>query len=234
MKLLILSDIHSNIDSLEAILKREWDSDRIYCAGDLVDVGFHPKEVIACVRANRIISVRGNHDKRVVHTFRSGRHLEEVPNEELTWPIVNARALDEKDIQYLEALPEQIGFQLDDFSYSMQHLYKGYETIAGDVEFDAFWQKQTREESQNNGQRRLIFGHTHRQEVMAVSSGCLWMNPGSVGYNRPDDPSIAARYITITDGRIDLKCLEHEKSMSRTTLGQLFAERYPSGREKMK
>ncbi|WJH32178.1 metallophosphatase family protein [Paenibacillus sp. CC-CFT747] len=138
MKLLILSDVHSNVDSLEAIIRKEKDSDLIYCAGDLVDVGFYPQEVIDCIRENKIISVKGNHDELVIQTFRSGKHLEDLPDDQLTWPIVNARKLKESSIAYLETLPKQIDFQFDEVSYSLQHLYKGYETIGSLQEFMVF------------------------------------------------------------------------------------------------
>lgn len=231
MKLLLLSDIHSNMDSLEAILRRENDSDVIYCAGDLVDVGFYPQEVLDCVRANNIISVKGNHDEKVIQAFRSGKHLKDLPPDQLTWPIVNARKLNESSIAYLESLPEQIDFQLGEIAYSMRHLYKGYETIGSYYEFSSFWNDQTQDKYRDVPKKRMIFGHTHRQCVTYVHNDCLWMNPGSVGYNRPDDPSIAAHYITITDGRIDLRSIVHEKSVSRNELGRLFTLRYQNNRE---
>ncbi|MDF2650488.1 MAG: metallophosphoesterase [Paenibacillus sp.] len=224
MKLLIISDIHSNIDSLEAILQKEKNCDLIYCAGDLVDVGFHPQEVIDCVRENKIISVRGNHDELVIQMFRSGKHLEDLPNEELTWPIINARKLDESSITYLENLPKQIDFQIGEIAYGIQHLYKGYDTIGSYNEFMNFWNQQTIEESSLYLKKRLIFGHTHKQCVTYFHNDCLWMNPGSVGYNRPDDPSIAAHYITITNGNIELNQVEHKKSITRQEMGRLFAE----------
>jgi predicted phosphodiesterase len=39
MKLLILSDIHSNWAALQSVLEAESDSDKILCLGDLVDYG---------------------------------------------------------------------------------------------------------------------------------------------------------------------------------------------------
>lgn len=228
MKLLILSDIHSNMDSLEAILVREKNSDLIYCAGDLVDVGFYPQEVIDCIQENKIMSVKGNHDELVIETFRSGKHLQDLPIEELTWPIINARQLNESSITYLENLPKQIDFQIDDIAYRLQHLYKDYETIGSYPEFISFWSHQTKEKNGYFQKKRMIFGHTHRQCVTYVHNDCLWMNPGSVGYNRPDDPSIAAHYMTITDGSIELKHVEHEKSIPQHELRRLFAERYQS------
>lgn len=230
MKLLILSDIHSNMDSLEAILAREKDSDLIYCAGDLVDVGFYPQEVIDCIRENKIMSVRGNHDELVIDTFRSGKHLQDLPIDELTWPIINARKLNESSIAYLESLPKQIQFQIDDIAYRLQHLFKDYETIGSYPEFISFWNHQTKDKNRNDQKKRLIFGHTHRQCVTYVRNDCLWLNPGSVGYNRPDDPSIAAHYITITNGSIELMHVEHEKSIPQHELRRLFAKRYQGGK----
>lgn len=231
MKLLIISDVHSNIDSLEAILHKEKDSDLIYCAGDLVDVGFYPKEVIECVHEHNIISVRGNHDDLVIRTFRSGKHREDLPNEEVTWPIVNARKLSEDDIQFLEQLPEKIQFTADGIDYCMQHLYKGYDLVVNNYQFSEFWFQQTGERVEEGAdKKRMIFGHTHRQMMAYVHNDRLWMNPGSVGYNRDDDPSIAAHYMTVTNGVVELKNLVHDKSMPRDRLRELFAERYPSER----
>ncbi|HZG58831.1 metallophosphoesterase family protein [Paenibacillus sp.] len=226
MKLLILSDIHSNLYSLEAIVHKERDSDVMYCAGDLVDVGFHPQEVIDCIQANNMIAVRGNHDEIVIRAFRSGKHLEDLPPHELTWPIVNARQLNEASIAFLERLPAHLEFEADGIAYSMQHLFHGYDTIDSRHAFMDFWNRQTGGRPVCGKEKRLIFGHTHKQCVAYFHSGCLWMNPGSVGYNRPEDPSIAAHYITITDGRIELHWLEHARSLSRQDMSRRFAEVY--------
>lgn len=58
----------------------------------------------------------------------------------------------------------------------------------------------------------MIFGHTHRRAIHYLSNHELWMNPGSISYRRPDDPSKEAHYMTITDGRIDMKSLQYDRS----------------------
>ena len=50
MKLLIISDIHGNIDALEAVWAADGWADQIYCAGDLTDYGVFPKQVIAWLK----------------------------------------------------------------------------------------------------------------------------------------------------------------------------------------
>ena len=65
MKRALISDIHSNIESLEAVLAdiREQAVDEIYCLGDLVGYGLFPMQVIDLLRERRIPCVRGNHDR---------------------------------------------------------------------------------------------------------------------------------------------------------------------------
>jgi len=85
MKILILSDIHSNIYALESIWESERDSDRIYCTGDLVDYGPYPKEVLNWVRDHDVICTQGNHDKWLVLNYRSGNLFDRITPEERTW-----------------------------------------------------------------------------------------------------------------------------------------------------
>ena len=64
MKLAIISDIHSNLQAFEAVLKHinEQKADRIISIGDLIDYGGQPNEVVSKVRELGIESVTGNHE----------------------------------------------------------------------------------------------------------------------------------------------------------------------------
>lgn len=61
MKLLVISDIHSNYGALLAVAHAE-KPDGIWCLGDLVDYGPEPAEVVQWVRHNANQCVLGNHD----------------------------------------------------------------------------------------------------------------------------------------------------------------------------
>lgn len=63
MRALVLSDIHGNLDALEAVLAAAPGCDTVWNLGDLVGYGACPNEVIARVRAMGAINVRGNHDR---------------------------------------------------------------------------------------------------------------------------------------------------------------------------
>lgn len=63
VRLLLLSDIHSNLEALEACLDAAPEHDAVANLGDVVGYGGSPNEVVELVRAMDPISVRGNHDR---------------------------------------------------------------------------------------------------------------------------------------------------------------------------
>jgi predicted phosphodiesterase len=65
MKYGIISDIHGNLEALEACLKKidELKADKIICLGDLVDYCAQPNECIELVLEHADVIIRGNHDE---------------------------------------------------------------------------------------------------------------------------------------------------------------------------
>src|ERR1017187_3173462 len=63
MKLLIVSDIHANLEALQAVLAES--HDELWVLGDLVNYGPNPSEVVDLVCRNASVVVQGNHDYAV-------------------------------------------------------------------------------------------------------------------------------------------------------------------------
>lgn len=64
MKIAVFSDIHSNLEALQAVLE---DADaqgctRLFCCGDVVGYGGSPNECCKILQEKRIPTVKGNHD----------------------------------------------------------------------------------------------------------------------------------------------------------------------------
>jgi len=218
MKTLLLSDIHSNIYALEAIWKVERDSDLIYCAGDLVDYGPYPQEVLHWIRSHHVPCVQGNHDAWVAKNYRD-RTGEEIPVEERSWVHHNANLLNDDDIAYLEQLPQALTFDVDENTYCMTHMYQGYEEIVSIHAYQQFINQIGAADGSADGaanSKRLILGHTHRQAVRYLADDRLWVNPGSVSYRRKDDPDQTAHYAVIVDGVISLRRLAYDLTPLRT------------------
>ena len=78
MRYLILSDIHANLEALDAVLAAEPAPDATLVLGDLVGYGADPNAVIDRVRAlPATLFIRGNHDKvgAGIDSVRSFNHL---------------------------------------------------------------------------------------------------------------------------------------------------------------
>ena len=64
MRYLIVSDLHANLEALQAVLAATvGDYSEIICCGDLVGYGPDPDPVVDWVRASVAAVVRGNHDR---------------------------------------------------------------------------------------------------------------------------------------------------------------------------
>lgn len=63
MRALILSDIHANLEALEAVLAAAPAHDVVWNLGDVVGYGANPNEVIDHSRRLGSVFVRGNHDR---------------------------------------------------------------------------------------------------------------------------------------------------------------------------
>jgi putative phosphoesterase len=211
MKTLILSDIHSNIYALEAIWRKESDCERILCAGDLVDYGPFPREVLAWVRSHNVTCVQGNHDAWLADNYRRGKTLETVSAEERAWVHLNAGLVDESEICFLAALPKTLVIELDGITYGLTHAYRDYNEIVSLYAYDQFIAAAFAPASAAPISR-LIMGHTHRQSVRYLADDRLWLNPGSVSYRRQDDPDPCAHYAVITDGKISLRRLAYDRT----------------------
>ena len=104
MKILLISDLHANIDALNAVWARENDADVVLCAGDIVDWGWNPHEVIAWLKEKNAICICGNHDLETLKLYDSG--VREELGKETTYASHCVNQLTDEDVAFLRALPE--------------------------------------------------------------------------------------------------------------------------------
>jgi diadenosine tetraphosphatase ApaH/serine/threonine PP2A family protein phosphatase len=103
MRYLILSDIHANLEALDAVLATAEPWDRALVLGDLIGYGADPNAVVERIRAlpNPVL-IRGNHDKvgAGLATVDGFNHL---ARQAITW---TASALTPANREWVAALPE--------------------------------------------------------------------------------------------------------------------------------
>ncbi len=245
MRFLILSDIHSNWEALEAVLSSaSGEYDRIVCCGDLIGYGPDPNRVVDWVRENVATVIRGNHDKVTL-----GAEILEWFN-----PVAKAAAiwtlavLTPENCQYVRQLPKGPlavdGYQIvhgspldeDEYLFGAEEVEQAFAYLDRDLTF---------------------FGHTHVQggftstrRRLRMISGARWdeesaaldlnpddvylINPGAIGQPRDGDPR-AAYVLYDPDDQYVLYCRQEydisavQAKIRRAGLPDILAERLAVG-----
>jgi len=102
MTYLILSDIHANLEALEAVLAAAGKYDHALVLGDLVGYGADPEAVIERLRALPSVTfIRGNHDK-AASQLAGIEHFNHLARYAIQW---TAEQLSPASVEWLTALP---------------------------------------------------------------------------------------------------------------------------------
>ncbi|MBU1767989.1 MAG: metallophosphatase family protein, partial [Candidatus Omnitrophica bacterium] len=102
MKFAIISDIHSNLEALEAVLSRIRNVDKIICLGDIVGYGPNPNECIDLIRnQENLVCIAGNHDKAAVGIMDM-TNFNRNAKDAMLWTKIT---LTDENKEYLKALP---------------------------------------------------------------------------------------------------------------------------------
>lgn len=76
MRALLISDLHANLQALEAVLAAAPQYDVVWNLGDIVGYGANPNEVCEVARRLHGITVRGNHDRACSGTMHFSQYRE--------------------------------------------------------------------------------------------------------------------------------------------------------------
>jgi predicted phosphodiesterase len=210
MRVLLLSDIHANIDALLAIdmgLRAGHEHfDETWVLGDLVDYGAAPAEVIEWVRSRATHVVRGNHD----HALGTGDDCRSAPLYRdlavATREYFRPR-LSPNDIAYLAGLPLQKVVALRAGAQAVLVHASSQEPLFGYVPMDASDTTWRGALLPAGSPAFVLVGHTHDQFTRQID-GTTVINPGSVGLPKDGDPRAA--FATFEDGRVEFRRLPYD------------------------
>ena len=210
LRLLVVSDIHSNHTALRAVLDDAAPWDRCICAGDTVGYGPDPNECIGALRDNGFRCIMGNHDHQVItgdtENFRFNPRAASAIE-------INRGLLTPDSRAYLEGLPISLRLKVDSVNIAVYHgsprVPLSEYVMPEEAEMRA---PQLIAESECN---LLVLGHTHKP--YAIEHGdALLLNPGSVGQPRDGDPRASYAIVEIDEGKISLHIHRVKYDIERT------------------
>jgi predicted phosphodiesterase len=218
---LLLSDVHSNLEALEAVLRtvRRRRYDAVLCMGDLVGYGANPEQVLGRVRKMpRLTIVRGNHDK-VCCGLERGEDFNASARASAQW---TASRLRPESREHLRSLPKGPASVAPDtvichgsVTHEDRYLFSDFDAYEA-FEYAEF--------------RICFFGHTHipcvfqkndrgievwplKGDLVEVSldPGSRYLiNPGSVGQPRDRTPKASFGEFYPESNRFVLRRVEYD------------------------
>jgi predicted phosphodiesterase len=247
MRYLVLTDIHGNLEALDACLAdaRERTFDATLVLGDLVGYGADPNAVVERVIALEPIAiVRGNHDK-VACGLEQAEGFNSVAKNAARWTL---DTLTPEYRQWLADLPEGPTI-VDDF-VEICHGSPFDEDAYIFDELDAVHALKV------SSRPLCLFGHTHYPVTFELSedrfdsagppSGAetritlqegskYLVNPGSVGQPRDGDPRAAYAIVDTTQREVELYRLKYpieeaQAKVIKAGLPEVLAQRLALGR----
>ncbi len=229
MKLALVSDLHANLEALEAVLgdiDRASPGANLVCAGDIVGYGPDPEACIARLQEREALCVMGNHEEMVL----GRRDFSRCVYAGIVAAVWTRRQLSAPARAYLDALPPYLC--MDSVVICHGDLTNA-DTYVSTPERAEAALAQLR--AQHPSAEVLVCGHTHHaalythargfQVVNApceheLPAGTSVINPGSVGQARGAAPLACYAVLDMERRKVSFRHVAYD---SRTTLRKLRA-----------
>lgn len=240
MRFAIFSDIHANLEALEAVLQdaEECRCTHFVCLGDVVGYNANPQECVARIRELDCPTVKGNHDEQASLT-ESSRDFNELAERAIDW---TREHLGEEDKEWLRGLPFQR--QVRDFTivHATLDSPERWRYVFNNLDATASFPYQHT--------TICFFGHTHvpmafirdeavqrvRVDELSIDmTKKYFINTGSVGQPRDGDWRAAYCVYDVEKNMVEQRRVEYDlettqKKIVQAGLPPLLAERLAMGR----
>jgi len=236
MKIGVLSDIHANLEALQAVDKELQLADvkRVISLGDMIGYGPDPQAVVAFVRARGYLGVLGNHEF-ALGDARARRWLNFQAAEN---NAISEAMLTEDNLEYCTSLP----FSLRNEGGYFVHAYPPNSVFR-------YLYRQSDEKIVSlfarNISRIFFVGHTHRLQLIAgtdteivriklaegktvLAGGKNYIvNCGSVGQPRQRDGRANCIIWDSLNHQVELRCVDYDRERTIAKIRKLgFPEAY--------
>ena len=241
----VISDIHGNLEALEAVLEDVPDGvEEIYCLGDVIGYGASPNECCESVRSYEMPVISGNHDLAVTDLSTDLAWFNPVAAAAIEW---TREQLTPDNAEFLRTRPRMLQSEETLFVHGSvrdpdEYILNGAVARANLAVLTADYPNV----------QVCFFGHTHVKTVVPspdgpssgshdtlelTSGGPYLVNPGSVG--QPRDGDTFASYVlaenTQDETRIAYRFVEYdvEKAQDKIRtagLPGMLADRLALGR----
>lgn len=195
MRIMVVSDLHSNHTALSRVLSDAGDFDAVLCPGDVVGYGPDPNECVEALMRLPARCVAGNHDMAAVTGNVS--HLNRYAAEAIS---INRELLRPRALQWLRGLPTHLQMEAEGRRIAVFH------GSPDDPTWEYLYPPEAAERAEGffirTGADVIVHGHTHIPFVLR-RGGSVFLNPGSVGQPRDGDPRASYAILEMEGGEVE-------------------------------
>lgn len=225
MKIAVISDIHGNMQALDAVLAdiEKEKCDKIFCLGDLAMAGPEPVKAIEKIKElynlGKLELIQGNTDEMIGNYDLFGEKVK------LQFPIMGAAL--ENDVKlipnnlktFLKNLPKQKELNIEGFKVLLVHgsPRRNDENIMPDLPLEQV------EEMISSTDADIIFcGHTHIPCGYQTTTKQTVVNDGSVGRPFTEKPQACYVIVCFSDGTYEImhKFIDYDNKMASEILSK--------------
>lgn len=206
MRIAVLSDIHANVQALEAVMSDVVNQgcEHVFCLGDIALAGPQPKEVVDYVMAqNTWTIIQGNTDKMIA---QYGPEVIEFL--EAQYPVMaNAIAddvsiLDDAHRAYLAQLPPILSFDVEGCTVLLTH---GSPRANNEDILPGMPLEIVEEIIEGTTEKLILCGHTHVPCGYQTNTNQTVVNVGSVGRPMTQEPKACYAIIDFSNGSFEVR-----------------------------
>ena len=206
MRAAVVSDIHGNVQALEAVMNDiiEQGCEHVFCLGDLAMAGPQPLEIIEYAQQQESWTIIQGNTDRMLATFDD----QVVDFLQAQYPVMaNAIVSDNELIetphkQYLANLPPQLSLDIEGCSVLLVHgsPRANNEDILPDMPLETI-----EEIIAGTNEQLILCGHTHIPCGYQTNSGQTVVNVGSVGRPMTSEPRACYAIIDFNEGNFEIR-----------------------------
>ena len=241
MKLILFSDIHANLTAFEAVLKDiddRYKPDAIISLGDFIDYGMRSNEIIERIQSVQfplLANLKGNHEKALMDGDLS--HFSSERGKAMS--IYTRNHMTQASIDYINNVMQDPIQELEIDGVKILLLH-------GDID-NPYWGKLTPSKVQDerySSYDYVFSGHIHQSfkidsyftvdnPVMRNQKRTTFINPGSVGQPRNQNPCAQYVYLDIKTGETHFNTVPYdvkeEQKLFPEEIDKFYSERLKYG-----
>lgn len=235
MKIAIISDIHGNMQAMEAVLEniKQENCEKIFCLGDLAMAGPEPSKMIDFIqklmKENNFTLIQGNTDEMIANCDNQILHMLRENNPVMANALQSdVMEISEPQKDFLRNLPATKEIEQDGIKILLVHgsPRKNNENIFPDLKLEEV------EEMIKGTNANIIFcGHTHVPCGYQTNTNQTVVNTGSVGRPFSAEPKACYAVLEIENGTFTIK--HNLVSYDVKTASKILSERNFDGCKKL-